>query len=86
MSAPLNGAGNVNDFAALSALRKDARAQTPESLREAARQFESLFTKMMLDSMRKSSMGDPLFGRKLTQRSHQVGRVLTFVDTAFCED
>ena len=62
MSAPLNGAGNVNDFAALSALRKDARAQTPESLREAARQFESLFTKMMLDSMRKSSMGDPLFG------------------------
>ena len=62
MTASATGAGNVNDFAALTALRKDARAQTPESLREAARQFESLFTKMMLDSMRKSSMGDELFG------------------------
>lgn len=62
MSAPLTSANNVNDFAALGALRKEARAQTPESLREAARQFESLFTRMMLDSMRKSSMGDPLFG------------------------
>ncbi len=62
MSAPLTSANNVNDFAALGALRKEARAATPESLREAARQFESLFTRMMLDSMRKSSMGDPLFG------------------------
>jgi peptidoglycan hydrolase FlgJ len=31
-------------------------------LREAARQFESLFTKMMLDSMRSASFGDPMFG------------------------
>jgi flagellar protein FlgJ len=31
-------------------------------LREVARQFESIFTKMMLDGMRSVSFGDPLFG------------------------
>jgi len=31
-------------------------------LREAARQFESLFTRMMLKSMRDASFGDPVFG------------------------
>jgi peptidoglycan hydrolase FlgJ len=62
MTARIDSANNVNDFAALTALRKDARAQSPEALREAARQFESLFTRMMLESMRSASMGDPLFG------------------------
>ena len=39
-----------------------ARADDPSALREVARQFESIFTKMMLDSMRKASFGDPMFG------------------------
>jgi peptidoglycan hydrolase FlgJ len=62
MTARIDSPNNVNDFATLTALRKDARAQSPEALREAARQFESLFTRMMLESMRAASMGDPLFG------------------------
>jgi len=53
---------NANDFRQLAALRRDARADDPAALREVARQFESIFTKMMLDSMRKASFGDPLFG------------------------
>ncbi len=31
-------------------------------MREAARQFESLFTRMMLKSMREASFGDPMIG------------------------
>jgi flagellar protein FlgJ len=59
--------GSVNasfyaDPAGLAALKRDAAAQTPEALRETARQFESLFTSMMLKSMRDASMGDDLFG------------------------
>jgi flagellar protein FlgJ len=50
------------DPTALSGLRKDAAAQSPEALRETARQFESLFTTMMLKSMRSATEGDPLFG------------------------
>jgi peptidoglycan hydrolase FlgJ len=62
MTRPVDANTNVNDFAALAALRKDARAESPEALREAARQFESLFTRMMLESMRSASAGDPIFG------------------------
>ena len=49
------------DLQGLAALRRDARAQDPTALREAARQFESVFTKMMLASMRDASGGDPMF-------------------------
>jgi flagellar protein FlgJ len=50
------------DPAGLAALKRDAAAQSPEALRETARQFESLFTSMMLKSMRDASMGNELFG------------------------
>ena len=45
-----------------AALRRGAAANDPTVLREAAKQFESLFTKMMLESMRQASFGDPMFG------------------------
>ncbi len=50
------------DPASLDGLKRQAGTQSPEALREVARQFESLFTNMMLKSMRSASMGDPLFG------------------------
>lgn len=53
---------DANDFKRFTALRADARADDPAALREVARQFESIFTKMMLESMRAASFGDPLFG------------------------
>ncbi len=49
------------DLQALGGLKHAARAERPEALREAARQFESIFTRMMLESMRSASMGDSLF-------------------------
>jgi len=55
-------APNAHDFRQFAALRRGADAKDPATLREVARQFESIFTKMMLDGMRKASFGDPLFG------------------------
>lgn len=52
---------NYTDLQGLAALRRDARVQDPAALREAARQFESVFTRMMLESMRDASGGDPMF-------------------------
>ena len=49
------------DFASLTSLRKDAHVDPQASLRKVARQFESLYIKMMLKSMREASLGDPLF-------------------------
>lgn len=50
------------DPAGLAALKRGAAAQTPEAIRETAKQFESLFTTMMLKSMRDASPGDSMFG------------------------
>jgi peptidoglycan hydrolase FlgJ len=53
---------NATDFRQFAELRRSARADDPATMREVARQFESIFTKMMLDSMRSASFGDPMFG------------------------
>jgi len=55
-------APSATDFHQFAALRRAAGANDPAALREVARQFESIFTKMMLDSMRSASFGDPMFG------------------------
>jgi peptidoglycan hydrolase FlgJ len=55
-------APSATDFRQFAALRRGADANDPAALREVARQFESIFTKMMLDSMRSASFGDPMFG------------------------
>jgi flagellar protein FlgJ len=52
---------DAHDFKQFAAMRR-ADANDPKALREVARQFESIFTKMMLDSMRSASFGDPMFG------------------------
>jgi flagellar protein FlgJ len=53
---------DATDFKQFAELRRGAGAHDPATLREVARQFESLFTKMMLESMRSASFGDPMFG------------------------
>lgn len=59
MSAPIPTA---TDFAGLSRLRGSARQDASAALPEVARQFESLFTQMLLKSMRAVSFGDDLTG------------------------
>jgi peptidoglycan hydrolase FlgJ len=64
MTAP----SNINffaDFQGLASLKNEAKAQAPTALKEAARQFESLFTQMLLKSMREANKSfgeDSLFG------------------------
>jgi flagellar protein FlgJ len=62
MTAPIN---TSFDFSALASLRNDAKAQDPSALKEAAKQFESLFTQMLMKSMRDANRSfgeDSLFG------------------------
>ena len=64
MTAPTN----INffaDFQGIAALKNEAKTQAPTALKEAARQFESLFTQMLLKSMREANKSfgeDSLFG------------------------
>jgi flagellar protein FlgJ len=50
-----------SDPTALVSVRQDARKGDAAGLREVAHQFESLFLRMMLKSMREASSGDPYF-------------------------
>jgi len=61
MSVPLVNPGQLADAGNLSALKQAAANGDPQALREAARQFESLFTSMMLKSMQQANFKDPLF-------------------------
>lgn len=58
----LNSDSNTNyhDFNSLSRLRVDARKDSPEALKEVAKQFEAVFVQMMIKSMREASV--PLQG------------------------
>ena len=49
------------DFSGIDRLRLDARRDPDGSLREVAEQFEAIFLKMVLKSMREASFGDSLF-------------------------
>ncbi len=51
----------ASDVAGLARLRSAAHERSPEALEAVARQFESLFLQMMLQSMRDASLGDGLF-------------------------
>jgi peptidoglycan hydrolase FlgJ len=50
------------DLAGLTALKKSAHNNDPEALRQVAKQYESLFARMMIKSMRDAVGKDPLFG------------------------
>src|SRR5580698_3281494 len=54
--------GVYGDFAGLEKLKASVRRQDPSALRQVAQQFESLFTRMMLKSMRQAIGKDPIFG------------------------
>ena len=61
MMQATNSPDVYTDFSSLTALRKDARKDPQATLRKVAHQFESLYIKMMLKSMRQASLGDPIF-------------------------
>jgi flagellar protein FlgJ len=54
------GPGYYADFSGLESLKKSVKADDPAAIRAAAQQFESLFTSMMLKSMRDARVGQGL--------------------------
>jgi len=64
MTAPIptTDAPAYTDLAGLSKLKRAAGNNDPAAIRTVAQQFESLFTRMMLKSMRDATGPDPMFG------------------------
>src|SRR4051812_46290694 len=55
------------DIAGLSKLKRAAGANDPKAIRTVAEQFEAMFTRMMLTSMRDAVGPDPIFGSNQEQ-------------------
>ena len=88
--------GNFTDFAALTRLKAAARMDKRASTSTVARQFETLFTQMMLKSMRSASPGsgildseqskqyrdlaDSQLAMSLSQRGNGLGIAKMFAD------
>lgn len=67
MSTPTVGPTYYADFSGLEALKKSAKAEDPQAIRQAARQFESLLTNMLLKSMRDARLADSMGDSEQTQ-------------------
>ena len=67
MTAPVNNAGVYGDFAGLEKLKSSAAHNDPAAMRQVAKQFESLFARMMIKSMRDAIGKDPIFGSDQAQ-------------------
>ncbi len=61
-AAAAASADTYMDFSGLQALKRAAAKNDPAALRKVAQQFESMFTRMMLKSMRDAVGTDPIFG------------------------
>jgi len=67
------GAADVyTDFAGLTALKKGAHTNDPAVLRQVAKQYESLFARMMIKSMRDAVGKDPIFGSDQEQSYQEM--------------
>src|SRR5689334_13056788 len=60
------------DFSGLTALKKSARSNDPDALRQVAKQYESLFARMMIKSMRDAVGKDPMFGSDQEQSYQEM--------------
>jgi flagellar protein FlgJ len=67
MSSSAVTPSNYADFSGLTALKTGARANDPGAIRETARQFESLLTRMLLKSMREAHLGEGMGDSDETQ-------------------
>jgi peptidoglycan hydrolase FlgJ len=61
-AAAPSSADVYTDLSGLAALKSRAKTNDPEALRAVAKQYESLFARMMIKSMRDAVGKDPIFG------------------------
>src|SRR5882672_2642223 len=66
-SIPKTEAPAYTDLSGLSKLKRAAGNNDPAAIRTVAEQFESMFTRMMLKSMRDAVGPDPMFGSNQEQ-------------------
>jgi flagellar protein FlgJ len=72
VTTPIGSASTYGDFAGLEALKKAVHGDDPAAIRQVAKQFESLFARMMIKSMRDAVGRDPIFGSDQEQTYQEM--------------
>ena len=72
MPVATGSADVYTDFKGLAALKNSAKGNSPEALRAVAKQYESMFTRMMIKSMRDAVGKDPIFGSDQEQSYQEM--------------
>ena len=62
MSSPIDQASAYTDFSGFSSLRRAAREQSPDALKQVAQQFEAMFVHMLLKGARDSALAEDVLG------------------------
>ncbi len=63
----VDSASVYTDFNGLAKLKQGAREQTPEAIKEVAKQFESVFLSMIMKNMRQAKLADGILDSQQTQ-------------------
>lgn len=71
-SAYVSNSSIYSDFAGLTRLKAQARADQNAALDKAAKQFESMFLQLMLKSMRQAKLTDGLFDSNAMQKYREM--------------
>src|ERR1700752_4429911 len=71
-TTPVNNASIYGDFAGLEKLKSGAARSDPAALRQVAKQYESLFARIMIKSMRDAVGKDPIFGSDQEQSYQEM--------------
>jgi peptidoglycan hydrolase FlgJ len=72
MPLPITDVRTYADTAGLEALKRGARTNDPSAVKAVAKQFESLFARMMIKSMRDAVGKDPIFGSDQEQTYQEM--------------
>lgn len=64
---PVNHADTYTNFDELAKLKSEARKESPEALKKAAKQFESIFLNNVLKTMREAKLADGIMDNDQSQ-------------------
>lgn len=72
MSAPVEQARAYTDFSGFGSLRRAARENSPDALKQVAQQFEAMFVHQLLKGSRDSALAEDVLGGDRSDMVHDL--------------
>lgn len=72
MSTPVEQAGAYTDFSGFGSMRRAARENSPDALKQVAQQFEAMFVHQLLKGSRDSALAEDVLGGDRNDMVHDL--------------